>query len=226
MKVFLDDVRIAPRGWIQARWPEDVIELLKTDNVTHVSLDHDLGDDAHGTGYDVILYIEEMVATNNFSPPIITVHSSNWSARQKMMSGISQIEKLTQQQESFNITEARSDEPAIVMTSVHALVTARIDARTDNILTRIRLIEGVSTVSQVTAIKQPDVMHRIVEVLIKFYSDTKTNEEYLGFLMTNIKAIKNVYSAQAEVADERTLASILARKHAITARRNVKSLTT
>ncbi|EOZ5442478.1 cyclic-phosphate processing receiver domain-containing protein [Vibrio vulnificus] len=34
-----------------------------------MSLDHDLGDDEHSTGYDVVLWIEEAVATQGFQPP-------------------------------------------------------------------------------------------------------------------------------------------------------------
>ena len=58
MKVYLDDERVAPAGWIQARWPDEVITLLASGEVTHLSLDHDLGDDDRGTGYDVVLWIE------------------------------------------------------------------------------------------------------------------------------------------------------------------------
>ena len=96
MKVFLDDERTAPEGWQQTRWPEDTIRLLETGEVTHVSLDHDLGDDTRGTGYDVILWIEEAVATRAFQPPRITVHSANTSARKKMELGIESIRRLTQ----------------------------------------------------------------------------------------------------------------------------------
>ena len=94
MKVFLDDERIAPDDWVAVRWPEEAIALLKTGNVTDMSLDHDLGDDEHGTGYDVILWIEEAVATKKFIPPRITVHSANSSARQKMELGIESIQRL------------------------------------------------------------------------------------------------------------------------------------
>lgn len=94
MKVYLDDERIAPDGWIQVRWPEDAIRLLESGEVTELSLDHDLGDDAHGTGYDVVLWIEEAVATRGFRPPSIKVQSANSSARMKMESGIRSIECL------------------------------------------------------------------------------------------------------------------------------------
>ncbi|HHQ4547340.1 MULTISPECIES: cyclic-phosphate processing receiver domain-containing protein [Aeromonas] len=34
-----------------------MIAWLETETVTEISLDHDLGDDDRGTGYDVILWI-------------------------------------------------------------------------------------------------------------------------------------------------------------------------
>ena len=95
MKVYLDDERPTPKGWHRVYWPEEAIALLQQGAVTEISLDHDLGDDAHGTGYDVVLWIEEAVATQGFQPPLIGVHSANSSARQKMESGISNIKRLS-----------------------------------------------------------------------------------------------------------------------------------
>ncbi len=100
MNVFLDDLRTPPEGWVLARWPEDAIALLESGQVEALSLDHDLGDDAHGTGYDVVLWIEEQVANCGFIPPAITVHSANVSARQKMEAGIKNIEKIYARKES------------------------------------------------------------------------------------------------------------------------------
>lgn len=94
IKVFLDDERSAPHGWVQVRWPDDAIALLKTGNVDEISLDHDLGDDSHGTGYDVIVWIEEAVALTAFEPPKIIVHSANPSAAERMKAGITSIENL------------------------------------------------------------------------------------------------------------------------------------
>ena len=95
MKVYLDDERETPQGWVRVYWPEEAIELLKTRNVTEISLDHDLGDDDKGTGYDVVLWIEEAVAMNGFKPPKMNVHSANSSARDKMNLGIENIVKLS-----------------------------------------------------------------------------------------------------------------------------------
>lgn len=95
MKVYLDDEREAPEGWVRVYWPFQVIELLKTGEVTEISLDHDLGDDLRGTGYDVILWIEEAVYTEGFEPPVIHIHSANSSSRQKMQAGINSIKQQT-----------------------------------------------------------------------------------------------------------------------------------
>jgi hypothetical protein len=94
MRVYLDDERATPDGWIRVYWPEEAIALLESGEVTEISLDHDLGDDERGTGYDVVLWIEEAVALRGFRPPRIFVHSANSSAREKMMSGIRSIQRL------------------------------------------------------------------------------------------------------------------------------------
>lgn len=97
MRVYLDDERATPDGWVRTFWPSEVIALLETGQVLELSLDHDLGDDERGTGYDVVLWIEEAVALNGFVPPRITVHSANSSAREKMLAGIRSIEQLARQ---------------------------------------------------------------------------------------------------------------------------------
>ncbi|MES3025949.1 MAG: cyclic-phosphate processing receiver domain-containing protein [Pseudomonadota bacterium] len=93
MKVFLDDERATPEGWHRVYWPDEAIALLETGEVTEISLDHDLGDDERGTGYDVVLWIEEAVITRGFVPPKASVHSANSSARLKMEMGIQTINR-------------------------------------------------------------------------------------------------------------------------------------
>ena len=94
MKVYLDDERKTPAGWTRVYWPNEAIELLRSGEVIEISLDHDLGDDERGTGYDVVKWIEEQVATNNFVPPVMRVHSANVSARKKMELGIAAIKRM------------------------------------------------------------------------------------------------------------------------------------
>ena len=92
MRVYLDDEREAPAGWHRVYWPEEAIALLSTGNVVEISLDHDLGDDERGTGYDVIVWIEEQVALHGMRPPLIHVHSANSSARERMVRGVEAIQ--------------------------------------------------------------------------------------------------------------------------------------
>ncbi|MCC6877068.1 MAG: hypothetical protein IT378_22375 [Sandaracinaceae bacterium] len=100
MKIFLDDERPIPSGWTGARWPSDVIELLEKGGVTHLSLDHDLGDaeDAiregrtERTGYDVLVWLEERVFHDPGSPiPVISIHSANAAGRGRMQRAIESI---------------------------------------------------------------------------------------------------------------------------------------
>jgi hypothetical protein len=93
MRVYLDDERATPDGWVRVFWPSEAIALLETGEVEELSLDHDLGNDERGTGYDIVLWIEEAVFLRGFRPPKIYVHSANASAREKMLSGIQSIEQ-------------------------------------------------------------------------------------------------------------------------------------
>lgn len=100
MKVYLDDVRDTPTGYVRCYWPSEVIELLKSREVTHLSLDHDLGDDVvrhgtGGTGYDVLSWLEETVFYDHTFPlPEITIHSANSSAVLRMRAAVDQIQRL------------------------------------------------------------------------------------------------------------------------------------
>lgn len=94
MKVYLDDERETPQGFVRAYWPDEAIKLLQNADVTLISLDHDLGDDERGTGYDVLLWIEEQVYLNGFKAPEIIVHSANTSARKKMELAINHIKQI------------------------------------------------------------------------------------------------------------------------------------
>ena len=75
-------------------WPDEAIALLQTGTVTHLSLDHDLGDDDRGTGYDVVLWLEEAVMTQGFAAPAhLAVHSANSSTQLKMAAGLRSIRR-------------------------------------------------------------------------------------------------------------------------------------
>jgi len=97
MKVYLDDIRDTPKGWVRTFTVADTIKLLQTGHVTELSLDHDLGDaDPHHTGYDVLLWIENhlrLINDDHFVPNVIFLHTQNPVGKQRMEAAIISIEK-------------------------------------------------------------------------------------------------------------------------------------
>lgn len=92
MKIFLDDERNAPIGWVRTYTVGQTIEYLKYNTVTEISLDHDLGL-GFKPGYNVLLWIEDRVYTEGYIPPKIRIHTANPSARHKMELAVANIEK-------------------------------------------------------------------------------------------------------------------------------------
>lgn len=95
MKVYLDDVRETPLGWVRTYTAPQTIALLKTSKVTQLSLDHDLGD-GDGTGYDVLLWLENEIGTGvwHWPLPAIDIHSANPAGRLKMKAALRKIESM------------------------------------------------------------------------------------------------------------------------------------
>lgn len=85
MKLYLDDERPTPDGWKRAYTAAEAIKELSWRNVTHLSLDHDLGPNTAGTGYTVCLWLEEMIGNDpTFPLPEIILHTANPVGRQNM----------------------------------------------------------------------------------------------------------------------------------------------
>lgn len=76
MKIFLDDMRDPPNdSFTVVRTAQEAIELLKTNQVTAISLDHDLG--TFLTGYDVALFIEKGAYEGTLKKLQMRVHTQN-----------------------------------------------------------------------------------------------------------------------------------------------------
>jgi len=95
LKLWLDDVRPAPDGWVHCTTAPAAIALLSANDVDEISLDHDLGPDENGTGYDVLLWVERQVARwPHFIVPAIRVHTANPVARRRMLAALRSIRRL------------------------------------------------------------------------------------------------------------------------------------
>lgn len=86
MKVWLDDVRPAPEGYVWVKTGLDCIDLLINhwDEIRQVSLDHDLGDDTV-TGTTVATFIEmRVIAFQDALSFTVAIHSANPVGRKNM----------------------------------------------------------------------------------------------------------------------------------------------
>jgi hypothetical protein len=76
--VWLDDERPMPEGFdLHVKTASEAIALIRAGMVYHISLDHDLGHDSNGTGYDVAKFIEEGAFQGSIAPMEVSVHSAN-----------------------------------------------------------------------------------------------------------------------------------------------------
>jgi hypothetical protein len=96
MKIFLDDERQTPEGWIRAYTVTEAVSYLSTRQVTHLSCDNDLGSlETSEEGFNVLNWLEEQVFNDSAFPvPEITVHSSNASRVKSMLATIESIKRL------------------------------------------------------------------------------------------------------------------------------------
>jgi len=91
MKLWHDDIRIAPHGWVWATNNESAKAALETLKVTELSLDHDLGGrpgdhwltrgTADETGYDLVQWMIDM----GIFPQRINIHSLSASGGGRML---------------------------------------------------------------------------------------------------------------------------------------------
>ena len=93
-KVWLDDERPSPKGWIHFKTVPELIKFYEKNysKITELSLDHDLGE---GTpeGYEFLKWLEEKMFHKKFDTlPKIKVHSANPVGRKRMEQTIKAIE--------------------------------------------------------------------------------------------------------------------------------------
>lgn len=78
VRLWLDDLRPMPKGFdLHVRTATEAIEVLGSGLVSGISLDHDLGAEENGTGYDVAKFIEERAYYGTLDPMDVEVHSAN-----------------------------------------------------------------------------------------------------------------------------------------------------
>lgn len=85
MRLYVDDLRTTgdrtktgPNApWERTYGYHDTVARLSKGDVTHISLDHDLGPHGTPTGYDIAKWIEEQAHAGALPPMTWEVHSMN-----------------------------------------------------------------------------------------------------------------------------------------------------
>jgi len=84
MRLWLDDVRPAPRGWVWVKTVDEMVRRLRRGGVTEVSLDHDLDyTDPGRNGTEVAVWLYR-AAIEGQEIPVVHVHTANRLAGAQM----------------------------------------------------------------------------------------------------------------------------------------------
>ena len=79
-RLYVDDLRPCPTGWIVARNFHEAINLLSNFQFVEVSLDHDIASfygNKEMTGRDILNWLIARKLDGHYTPPIVRVHSAN-----------------------------------------------------------------------------------------------------------------------------------------------------
>lgn len=95
MRIWLDDERPMPDDGfdIHVKTAKDAIKLLRTGEIEFISLDHDLGPEEAGTGYDVARWIEEQAYNCALERVDWEIHSANPVGRKNMEAALNNANK-------------------------------------------------------------------------------------------------------------------------------------
>lgn len=93
VKLYVDDLRTPPTGWLVARSVEEAVAVLRKGGVTHVSLDFDLGNPRFGTGLDVLDWLERAVELGQLWLPRLQAHSGSTFGRLELEARINELSR-------------------------------------------------------------------------------------------------------------------------------------
>lgn len=95
MRIFLDNFKEAPIGWVHAYTAEEAIRLLANFNVTDLSMDNEVNN-GDAPGYYVLNWIENQILYSHYKPPKIHTHATNANNFKRMSTIIDSINALVE----------------------------------------------------------------------------------------------------------------------------------
>ena len=93
MKLWIDDVRPAPEGWVHAKTAEEARKWIESgEMIQAISFDHDLGE-GQENGHDLVSLVEERVYLGKMGLPEMAVHSANPVGARRIFAAIEAINR-------------------------------------------------------------------------------------------------------------------------------------
>lgn len=93
VKLYVDDVRVPPAGWVLARTVKEAIGLLEAGGVTEVSLDYFIGEGEGGTFLPVAHFIADM--PKNRRPQRARLHTASGAGAARLAQALKGTVELT-----------------------------------------------------------------------------------------------------------------------------------
>lgn len=92
MKLWIDDIRPAPEGWVWAKTAVNAIAIISAGQVEEISFDHDLGENV-ASGYAVASWLERMIYIDQLDLPKWHIHSANPVGRENISRAMKSAER-------------------------------------------------------------------------------------------------------------------------------------
>jgi hypothetical protein len=100
------------------------------------------------------------------------------------------------------ISEVTRTEKKLTYTYSYIRIISPASARIDNILLQMRAIPGVVVVSQRNQVRMSDIVSRAIDVVVKSYKGTMSEDKFNQFLKDETIRIKNVNSVILKTKQE------------------------
>jgi len=92
IKIWLDDIRPAPDGFLWCHTAQSALDILKMQEVEYIDFDHDLGMYSLD-GYMVAVYIETLAHAKKIKRLGWSVHSDNPAGRERIKNAMLSAER-------------------------------------------------------------------------------------------------------------------------------------
>jgi hypothetical protein len=94
MKLYVDEQKAAPKGWMAATKPQEAIALLQTGTVDVLNLQSDLNSPKFGSAMDLLNWMKTAILNYGLIPPTIKFHGEDSVQTERLQIEVLKIKNL------------------------------------------------------------------------------------------------------------------------------------